>query len=338
MKWTPLKIYALKLAMFSTVLGYLAVDLWLLQGPVYGFLHAEKKAAAAVATIYGERLSPRQLERHTAEQDMLAGRTKPAPALQASRVMEMVYGSLLRLRARYNDTNLPQNRPEAEAEVARLASRAGSDAAFEQLLATQGYTRRQFTDKVEARLRQQALLERSISQGSHVDNAAIMAHYKQMREEMTIPASRPVKHIFIAQHGRSPQEAEQAARLLLSRLEAGEEFGELAREASEDPRSAPQGGNLGTLYDTPTLPLEELNLFGAAPIAAGSPVLAQSRWGWHILQAGPITPAYIPSLDECRQTLRTAIISAQRELGVNAYLHSALKEGRQQKRIQIHAQ
>ena len=38
-------------------------------------------------------------------------------------------------------------------------------------------------------------------------NAAIMAHYKLLKEDMTIPASRPVKHIFIAALNRSEDDA-----------------------------------------------------------------------------------------------------------------------------------
>lgn len=332
MKWTSAKIYVLKAAIIGTTLGYMCLDLWLLHGPMYGFLHKDKQAAEAAAVVYGERIPHGQLARHKAEQEAISGRQKP----DVSMVMDLVRSSLLRMRARYNDNQLQHNRAAAEAHVSALARRAGSMAVFEQQLASQGYTRRQFTDKIEARLIELALLNRNLAPHTQVDNAAIMAHYKQVRDELTIPASRPVKHIFIASLHRSTEDARRAAGLVLERLNAGEEFADLAAEVSEDAATSTRGGNLGVVYDDGLLPLPELNIFGENALPAGTPSLVQSKWGWHIILPGPITPAYTPSLDECRETLRTAIISAQRELGVNSFFDTLLKEGFQQKRIQIH--
>ena len=252
-------------------------------------------------------------------------------------IMTLVRDNLLRLRARYNDKKLPDCRKAAEEIVNGLETRAENEQDFTAQLAGQGYTRRSFTEKMAVRMRQQVLLEKAVQDVSEVDNAAIAAHYKQVRDELTIPASRPLRHIFLATEGADAQAVKNRAELLLKRLEAGEDFGTLAREASEDDRSAPLGGNLDIIHDNGPFPLPELMIFDDTALPAGTPTLAQSRWGWHILLAGPITPAYTPSLDECRESLRTAIISAQRELGVNAWFKGAIKEGFKQKRIIIHA-
>lgn len=308
------------------------LDLWVLRGPMYGFLHKDKQTEAAAVVVYGERISHEQLARHKAEQEAISGRKKNTTAM----VMDLVRSSLLRMRTRYNDNQLPHNRAAAEQKVAALATRAGSDAEFEQQLASQGYTRLQFTDKVEARQMQLSLLDRNLTPLSQVDDAAIMAHYKQLQDELTIPASRPVKHIFIAGLNRSEADARRAAEQVISRLDAGEDFAKIAAEVSEDEATARRGGDLGTVRDDALLPLPELNLFGDNAIPADTPTLAQSKWGWHVILAGPTTPAHTPSLDECRETLRTAIISAQRELGVNAFFDTLIKEAHRKQHIQIH--
>lgn len=310
----------------------MVLDLWVLNGPLYGFLHKDKQAAAAAAVVYGERISHGQLARHKAEQEAVSGKSKAS----ISMMMDLVRASLLRMRTRYNDNQLPHDRAAAERAVAELATRAGNDAVFEQQLASQGYTRRQFTDKLEARQMEFALLNRNLAPHTEVDNAAIMAHYKQIKDELTIPASRPVKHIFISTLNRSSDDARRTAELVLERLNSGEGFAELAADSSDDAATASRGGDLGMVYDDGLLPLPELNLFGENALPAGTPSLAQSKWGWHVILPGPITPAYTPSLDECRETLRTAIISAQREIGVNTFFDTLIKEGFQQKRIQIH--
>ena len=332
MKWTSARIFVLKSAIIGTTLGNLILDLWLLRGPMYGFLHKDKLSAEAAAVVYGERISHAQLARHKVEQEAISGKDKVNIAM----MMDLVRASLLRLRTRYNDNQLPHNRAAAEKFVQELSTRAGNDALFEQQLASQGYTRRQFTDKVEARQMELALLERNLAPQSQVDNAAIMAHYKLIKDELTIPASRPVKHIFISTLHRSDDDARRAGELVMSRLESGEGFAELAAEMSDDIATAQRGGNLGTVYDDAHITLPELNLFGEQALPAGCPSLVKSKWGWHVVLPGPVTPAYTPSLDECRETLRTAIISAQREIGVNTFFDTLIKEGMQQKHIKIH--
>lgn len=329
--WTSAKIQVLKAGIIGAALIYLCADLWLLQGPMYGFLHNKNKQLTdAAVVVYGERISPGQLSRHKAEQEAVSGRQKTDIAM----AMDMVRSSLLRMRTRYNDNQLKHDRAEAERLVAELATRAGGDAAFEQQLASQGYTRSQFTDKLEARLMQLALLDRNLEPHAQVNDEAIEVHYRQVKDEMTIPASREVKHIFIASLNRP--DARQAAEQVLARLTAGEHFSKLAAELSEDSATASRGGNLGTVSDDMLFPLPELNLFGDAAIPADTPTLAESKWGWHIIQAGPITPARTPTLDECRETLRTAIISAQRELGVNTFFDTLIKEAHRKQHIKIH--
>lgn len=337
MKWTPLRITALKLALFCSVLGYMALDLMVIHGPVYGFLHPAGAVAADEAlSVYGEPVSRAQFARYAAEQNLLSGRKEAAPSKTATMALGMVYDAIIRTRTRYNDLHLSNMRKAAEEEVAQLSTRCASPKNFEAKLASQGYTLRRFTERMQARLREEEQLERALESYCKVDNAAVAAHYKQLREELTIPPARPVRHIFFATEGKEPEAVKQQAELTLQRLQAGESFADLAKELSEDERSAPAGGSLGVIHDDGRTPLAELPLFGENAVAAGEPSLVQSRWGWHILLAGPITPAYTPSLDEARETLRTAILSAQRELGLRAYLDATLKEGFQQKRIQIH--
>ena len=311
----------------------MCLDLWLLHGPMYGFLHKDKVAdAEAAVVVYGERISHSQLNRHKAEQELISGRKKTDTAM----AMDMVRSSLLRMRTRYNDNQLAHDRAAAEREVQALESRAGSKERFEQQLASQGYTRQQFTDKVEARLMQLALLDRNLAPHTQVDDTAIQNHYNQIKDELTIPANRQVKHIFITSLNRGDDAARSVAEQIISRLNSGEEFAKLAASESDDSRSAAKGGDLGTIYDAPQLPLPELNLFGDAAIPADTLTLAKSKWGWHIILAGPINQPHTPTLEECRETLRTAIISAQRELGVSTFFDTLIKEAHRKQHIQIH--
>ena len=79
---------------------------------------------------------------------------------------------------------------------------------------------------------------------------------------------------------------ETAARRRLSdlreRIVNGEDFGELARIHSDDPGSAPKGGDLGWIDPGSTVPVFERTMDSLQPGALSRPF--KSQYGWHIVQ------------------------------------------------------
>ncbi len=332
MTWTPTKISLLKLALFTPAIAYFAVDLWLCQGPVWHLLHPEKPqvdVSTLAAEVQGEPISLRQLARYEAEQDMLAGRSTAEAARRPLYLMDMVRHTLLRNRTRYNDKNLPPRREDAKAELARLASRYPHEAVFVMALASQGYTKEMFTNRMEARLREADLLTRALAPHIALSDEELAAAYESMKEELRLPEHREVGHIFLASLNKDAEAVRAQAQALLDQLNAGEaDFATLARAQSEDERSSPQGGTLGVLANDHKNPLPELPLFGENAIPANTPVLAQSKWGWHILLAGEMQASRIPSLEECRQSVASALRSARREMALRHYLESDVTQNR----------
>lgn len=339
MKLSSLKYSTIKLLVFGSVLLYLGIDLFAWHGPVWHAMYGDRPPAPEpeelVAVVYGEPLTKAQLDRHEAEQNALAGRATPEAARRASMLMDLVRGKLLHIRTRYNDTRLPDCRAAAEAEVERLAARAGSPAEFEAQLRAQGYaSRADYTDKLEVTLQSVALLEQAIAPHCQVTDAEVERVYEQLKHELPAPARRQVSHIFLETLHQDPAAIEKQAQDILTRVQNGEDFASLARELSQDLHSAPLGGELGVMEDVAERPLRELPLFGEGAIPAGVPCAVQSKWGWHILLAGEITPAGKRSADEVRESIRSAIESTRREQAVNAWFKGAVREGFIKKRIQ----
>lgn len=344
MKLTPLKIFALKLAIFSSMLAYMAIDLFLWHGPIWQALHTEDTPgadhSAALAQVYGEPITEKQLERYIAEQNWLKGRSDTTPSQRTAMLMDLVRGTILRMRARYNDKNLPDFTAAAEEEVQRLASRATDAAAFDRQLAAQGYTRQSFTQKLQAIMKAAALLDRAAQPFCQVSDEDVAKHYELLKHELVAPARRPLKHIFFSTLGQDSDRVRARAQAVLLKLESNEsDFAALARQLSEDARTAPQGGDLGTVVNDESNLLPELQLFGESALPAGKYTLAHSRWGWHILLPGEITPARTLTPDEVRESLRTAIQSSQYELAVQNFIEQAVRESFSKKHLQIyHAQ
>lgn len=341
MKLSSLKYSLYKLIIFSSVLLYLGVDLLVWHGPLWKSIYGDKTAAPdrseIVAEVYGEPITMAQLNRHEAEQNALAGRTESEPARRASMLMELVRGKLLHIRTRYNETRLPDCGEAAQAEVERLAKRAADSATFDSWLAGQGYTdRQQYINKLNVRLQSAELLEQAIKPFCSVSEEETERIFHQLQTELPAPAYREVSHIFLATLHKNPADVQLQIEQLMGRLQNGEDFAALAREYSEDENSAPRGGTLGRIEDTAERPLPELPLFGENAIAAFTPTIARSRWGWHILLAGDITPAGNRTLNESRESIRTAIESVRREQATDAWFKGAVKEGFIKKRIKTH--
>ena len=112
------------------------------------------------------------------------------------------------------------------------------------------------------------------------------------------------------------RDSRQTAETLLERLKAGESFSRLAREFSEDERSAPAGGELGWI--NPARAKETLGL-ALADVPDDKPVLLKSRWGWHLVEASPVKKGKTPSYEEALPALRDATRSLRKAQAVGLY-------------------
>jgi peptidyl-prolyl cis-trans isomerase D len=139
-----------------------------------------------------------------------------------------------------------------------------------------------------------------------VDDAQLKAYYEEQKaktpERFARAEQRRVSHILLAVNDPKDDAAVKAkAEEILKRAQAGEDFGKLAEEFSQDPGSASQGGDLGW---------SERKIFvgpfgdAAFSMQAGEikgPV--KTEFGYHILRLDGIQPASEKTFDESRSEL-----------------------------------
>ena len=99
-------------------------------------------------------------------------------------------------------------------------------------------------------------------------------------------------------------ETEAEAKALIERLDAGEEFGALAQEASSD-TSAASGGQLGWFESGMMVPDFEAAVVALEPGAVSAPV--QTQFGWHIVKLNETRLRDVPTIDEVRDELRPQV-------------------------------
>ena len=141
-----------------------------------------------------------------------------------------------------------------------------------------------------------------------VTEADLRAAY-QRESDRYAPRVR-ARHILLRADEEDPEadrEIREKLELLRERIADGEDFAELAREYSEDPGSAPRGGDLGSFRrDQMVAPFAEA-AFALDPGETSEVV--ETRFGYHLIQVEETIPRR--ELDEVREELRDQIGMAQ---------------------------
>ena len=140
-----------------------------------------------------------------------------------------------------------------------------------------------------------------------VDDAQLKAYYEEQKsktpERFTQGEQRRVRHILLSVNDPKEDAAVKAkAEGILKRAQAGEDFSKLAKEFSQDPGSATQGGDLGwaerKVYVGP---------FGDAAFSMKADEIrgpVKTQFGYHILKLDGIQPAKVKSFDESKAELQ----------------------------------
>ena len=137
-----------------------------------------------------------------------------------------------------------------------------------------------------------------------VSKEDVRNYYKGHQNEFGTPEERRAAHILISVSPTAPQAEQDAAKakaeqLLQQARKNPGKFDELARKNSQDPGSAPKGGDLGFFgrgmmvkpFDDAAFALKVGEISG----------LVKSDFGYHIIKLVAIKPARVLSLDEARE-------------------------------------
>jgi peptidyl-prolyl cis-trans isomerase D len=145
----------------------------------------------------------------------------------------------------------------------------------------------------------------SIAVDNPVDEQALEALYNERSEIYVKPEERRARHILIqlsqdadaTSDGAALQKAEDA----IKRIKGGEAFEAVAREVSDDPGSAANGGDLGFFSRGLMTPAFEEVAFSLTPGELSEPV--KSSFGYHIIEVLEIKPETATPLEEVRAEL-----------------------------------
>ncbi len=202
----------------------------------------------------------------------------------------MVDEKLLLARAEEDSIEVDDERVEEalRAELRGLKAQYGEEQ-FAQQLQQDGLTEREIREQLRQKYRKDFLRQAmygKLAEKVTVSYKDVEAFRKEYREQL--PSLLGISHILIE---IKPSEDRQAGALkraaaLLERIRRGEDFGELARQYSEDPGSAPGGGDLGFFARGGFVPEFEEKAFALKPGEVSEPV--KTEFGYHIIRVDAV--------------------------------------------------
>lgn len=193
----------------------------------------------------------------------------------------------------------------------------GDTKKLEAQLAEQGYTDASFRDDITAQILSEKIFEQ-ITTGVTVNDADVQRYYAENKAQYTVAASRDVRHILIAEKGKDGAIDFAASKTLaddvVGRLKADEDFAKLAKELSQDPGSAANGGKLSIQKGQTVAPFEKSS-FSLGVDEVSEPI--RTEFGYHVIQAlGPVKPASTTPLATAEAQIKEQLLKEKKDQAV----------------------
>jgi peptidyl-prolyl cis-trans isomerase C len=204
---------------------------------------------------------------------------------------------------------------EVQQAVAARKRNFPSEDVYKKALAEAGVTEKDLRDRAREQLTLQKYVETKLAPKATVSDQAVRDFYDKHKAEMQVPERLHLRHILLkVDANASPadrEKARQKAQDILKRLQAGEDFGKLAQQYSDDPGSKTRGGELGPIAKGQTAPQFEAAAFALKKPNDLSPVV-EAPYGFQVIQLVQRQEPSILAFDQVKD--RIAALLKQQEV------------------------
>ena len=154
----------------------------------------------------------------------------------------------------------------------------------------------------------------TLDPGIDVDEQTVQELYNEQAAKYVTPEERHARHILVRLLPDADEAATAAAlekaQGIVARLDAGESFEDLAKELSDDPGSATNGGDLGFFGRGVMAPEFETAVFELQQ--GGRSQAVKTPFGFHIIELVEIKPEVATPLAEVRDQLVDQLLAEAR--------------------------
>ncbi len=133
-----------------------------------------------------------------------------------------------------------------------------------------------------------------------INDSDINDYYEKRKKALMTAEKRSAQHILLPVSNNA-EEVKVEIDKVSDRINAGEDFAEVAKEVSQDPGSAKQGGDLGWVAQGDMVEAFDKKLFSMSSGEISEAVL--SKFGYHIIKLNEVKSPEIPKLDDIKVKL-----------------------------------
>jgi len=170
----------------------------------------------------------------------------------------------------------------------------------------------------------QLLMNRELASKINITETDIQTYYTANKDKFIEPATARIGHILV--------DDEQKAKDLIDRIKGGEDFGELAKQFTQDESTKDSGGKIDAdvskgAYIPGIGTHEELNkkIFAVSPPAVLDEPLKTDK-GWEVVKVETIAANRQKSLDEVRQEVMSMLANQKCQDVQRDYLEKMMDE------------
>jgi peptidyl-prolyl cis-trans isomerase C len=285
---------------------------------------------SVVARVNGDAISKTEFESAVQAIEQNRG---PVPAERRDEVFRglldnMVSTKLLRQEALARKVAVSD--ADLDAHLTAIKAQLGSEDVFKQMLTARKQTADAFRAEQRTDLAVRKMLAETLKDKVTPTPDEISTFYKENLDRLKQPEQVRASHILVT----VPQGADEATKAkskaraadILKQAKAGKDFAALAKEHSQDPGSAVNGGDLGYFPQGQMVPAFNEVAFKLAPGAMSD--LVETQFGFHIIKVVDKKAAHTMSLDEVREDLTKYLENQKRQRETTAFVAGLRAKGK----------
>jgi peptidyl-prolyl cis-trans isomerase C len=284
-----------------------------------------------VARVNGEAINRGDLEEAVTEIEARAG--QPMPADQRDRVLRAVLDQLIGYRLLAQESvsrKTAVTDADIEARMGQIRSQFPSEEVFKEQLQQRKMTLEKLRADTRANMQITAMLQAELDAKTAVSADQVNDFYVKNPAAFQQGERVKASHILVRVQANADSAEREKARAkaagILADLKAGKDFGELAKQHSDDPGSGAQGGDLGYFQRGQMVPPFEQAAF-ALPVGQTSD-LVTSDFGFHIIRVTDRQAGRTQPLDEVKADIEEYLLGQNREQQTRVFVETLKTKGK----------
>jgi peptidyl-prolyl cis-trans isomerase C len=284
-----------------------------------------------LARVNGESINKAEFDRAVSALEARNG--GPVPAQQRDRVLREVLDQIVAYKLLIQESRarkIEAADADVDARMKEIQAQFPSEDAFKQMLTARKTTIDQVRSDIRQDITVQKLIETSIADKVAVKPEQVTDFYAKNPDQFKQPERVRASHILIMVPKGADAAAKDAARTkatgILKDVKAGKDFAVLAKEHSQDPGSAKNGGDLGFFQQGQMVgPFNDV-AFKLSPGQVSD--LVETEFGFHIIKVAEKQASRTVPLDEVRPQLEQYLERQNREQQTDSFVNGLKTKGK----------